>query len=38
MVQGLDCPERLEELFALALASGERPEGWFQPVFTSGEG
>jgi nifR3 family TIM-barrel protein len=38
MVQGLDSPERLEELFDLALASGERPEGWFQPVFTSGEG
>jgi nifR3 family TIM-barrel protein len=38
MVQGLDSPERLEELFDLALASGERPEGWFAPVFTSGEG
>jgi tRNA-dihydrouridine synthase B len=38
MVQDLDSPERLEELFALALTSGERPEGWFAPVFTSGEG
>jgi tRNA-dihydrouridine synthase B len=38
MVQGLDSPERLEELFELTLASGERPEGWFAPVFTSGEG
>ncbi|HXA28117.1 MAG TPA: tRNA dihydrouridine synthase DusB [Candidatus Angelobacter sp.] len=38
MVQGLDSQERLEELFDLALASGERPEGWFAPVFTSGEG
>jgi tRNA-dihydrouridine synthase B len=38
MVQGLDSPERLEELFDLALACGERPEGWFAPVFTSGEG
>jgi tRNA-dihydrouridine synthase B len=38
MVQDLDSPERMEELFDLALASGQRPEGWFQPVFTSGEG
>lgn len=38
MVQDLDSRERLEELFALALAAGERPEGWFAPVFTSGEG
>ena len=38
MVQDLDSRERMEELFDLALASGQRPEGWFQPVFTSGEG
>jgi tRNA-dihydrouridine synthase B len=37
-VQDMDSRERLEELFAEALASGERPEGWFAPVFTSGEG
>jgi len=38
MVQDLDSQERLEELFDLALQAGERPEGWFAPVFTSGEG
>jgi len=38
MVQDLDSRERLEELLGLALSSGQRPEGWFQPVFTSGEG
>jgi tRNA-dihydrouridine synthase B len=38
MVQDMDSTERMEELFDLALASGQRPEGWFQPVFTSGEG
>jgi tRNA-dihydrouridine synthase B len=38
MVQDLDSRDRLEELFQLALDSGERPEGWFAPVFTSGEG
>ncbi|HET9050074.1 MAG TPA: tRNA dihydrouridine synthase DusB [Candidatus Dormibacteraeota bacterium] len=37
-VQGLDSPERLEELWADALASGEHPDGRFRPVFTSGEG
>lgn len=38
MVQDMDSRERMEELFDLALAAGQRPEGWFQPVFTSGEG
>lgn len=38
MVQDLDSPERLDQLFDLALASGEAPAGWFRPVFTSGEG
>ncbi|HEV7679424.1 MAG TPA: tRNA dihydrouridine synthase DusB [Candidatus Dormibacteraeota bacterium] len=38
MVQDLDSRERLDELLGLALESGQRPEGWFQPVFTSGEG
>src|SRR5579884_195755 len=37
-VQDLDSRERLDELFDEALRSGERPEGWFAPVFTSGEG
>jgi tRNA-dihydrouridine synthase B len=37
-VQDLDCRERLEELWADALASGEHPDGRFRPVFTSGEG
>jgi len=38
MVQDMVSSERMEELFDLALASGPRPEGWFAPVFTSGEG
>jgi tRNA-dihydrouridine synthase B len=38
MVQDMDSRERMEELFDLALESGQRPEGWFAPVFTSGEG
>ena len=38
MVQDMESRERMEELFDLALAAGQRPEGWFQPVFTSGEG
>ncbi len=38
MVQGLDSPQRLDELWDLALAAGLAPQGWFQPVFTSGEG
>jgi tRNA-dihydrouridine synthase B len=38
MVQDMDSRERMEELFDLALAAGQRPEGWFSPVFTSGEG
>jgi nifR3 family TIM-barrel protein len=38
MVQDMDSRERMEELFDLALAAGQRPEGWFEPVFTSGEG
>ncbi len=37
-VQDLDTPERLEELFDAALAAGESDQGWFRPVFTSGEG
>ena len=37
-VQFLDSLERLEDLWADALASGEHPSGRFRPVFTSGEG
>jgi hypothetical protein len=37
-VQDLDSPERLEALFDAALAAGESDQGWFRPVFTSGEG
>jgi tRNA-dihydrouridine synthase B len=38
MVQDLDSRERLEEIFALTIAAGEGPNGFFRPVFTSGEG
>lgn len=37
-VQDLDSRERLDELFAAAEAAGQRPEGAYRPVFTSGEG
>lgn len=37
-VQQMDSRERLEELLARALAAGERPEGVYRPIFTSGEG
>jgi tRNA-dihydrouridine synthase B len=37
-VQDLDSPERLEALFDAALLAGESDQGWFRPVFTSGEG
>ena len=37
-VQGLDSVDDLEALWADCLASGERPEGRFRPIFTSGEG
>jgi tRNA-dihydrouridine synthase B len=38
MVQDLDSRERLAEILSLAEAAGERAEGLFQPIFTSGEG
>jgi len=38
MVQDLDTRARLDEIFDLALAAGQSDQGWFQPVFTSGEG
>jgi tRNA-dihydrouridine synthase B len=37
-VQDLDSPERLEALFDAAIAAGQSDQGWFRPVFTSGEG
>ncbi|MFN2450778.1 MAG: tRNA dihydrouridine synthase DusB [Candidatus Dormibacteria bacterium] len=37
-VQDLDSRDRLEELFAAAEAAGERAEGAYRPVFSSGEG
>ncbi|MFZ0918837.1 MAG: tRNA dihydrouridine synthase DusB [Candidatus Dormiibacterota bacterium] len=37
-VQTMDTRERLDALLDRALASGPRPEGWFQPVFVSGDG
>ncbi|MGH7721920.1 MAG: tRNA dihydrouridine synthase DusB [Candidatus Dormibacteria bacterium] len=38
MVQELDSLDMLESIFALALAAGLGPQGWFHPVFTSGDG
>jgi len=38
MVQDLHTRERLDEIFDLALAAGQSTQGWFRPVFTSGEG
>ncbi|HVC43134.1 MAG TPA: tRNA dihydrouridine synthase DusB [Candidatus Saccharimonadales bacterium] len=37
-VQTMDTRERLDALLDRALAAGPRPEGWFRPVFISGEG
>ena len=37
-VQDLDSRERLDALFEAAVAAGESAQGWYQPVFTSGEG
>lgn len=37
-VQTMDSRERLDDLLDRALAAGPRPEGWFQPLFISGEG
>jgi tRNA-dihydrouridine synthase B len=38
MVQGLDTRADLEAILGQALTAGLGPGGWFQPVFTSGEG
>jgi tRNA-dihydrouridine synthase B len=37
-VQTMDSRERLDDLLDRALAAGPHPEGWFQPLFVSGEG
>jgi tRNA-dihydrouridine synthase B len=37
-VQTMDTRERLDALLDRALAAGPHPEGWFRPVFVSGEG
>ncbi len=38
MVQDLDSVDKLHAIFDLALCAGPGPQGWFHPVFTSGEG
>lgn len=38
MVQNLETRADLDALLAQALAAGPGPAGWFQPVFTSGDG
>lgn len=38
MVQGLETRRDLDAILAAALAAGPGPDGWFQPVFTSGDG
>ena len=38
MVQDLDSLDMLETIFDAALGAGLSPEGWFHPVFVSGEG
>jgi tRNA-dihydrouridine synthase B len=38
MVQDLATRRDLDHILAQALAAGPRAEGWFQPVFTSGDG
>jgi nifR3 family TIM-barrel protein len=37
-VQSMETRERLDALLDRALAAGPRSEGWFRPVFVSGEG
>lgn len=38
LVQALDSRERLHALMDAALVAGQGSEGWFRPVFTSGDG
>ncbi|MBJ7608895.1 MAG: tRNA dihydrouridine synthase DusB [Candidatus Dormibacteraeota bacterium] len=38
MVQDLDSLDALDTIFDMATSAGPGPQGWFRPVFTSGEG
>ena len=38
MVADLDTVQQLDDIWEQALAAGLGPQGWFQPVFISGEG
>ncbi len=38
MVQDMDSRERLDDILDRALRAGLGPQGWFQPIFTSGDG
>jgi tRNA-dihydrouridine synthase B len=38
MVQDLDSLDMLDTIFERALGAGLGPQGWYRPVFTSGEG
>jgi tRNA-dihydrouridine synthase B len=38
MVQDLDSLDMLDTIFDRALSAGLGPQGWFRPVFTSGDG
>jgi tRNA-dihydrouridine synthase B len=38
MVQGLETRADLEAILGAALTAGPGPNGWFQPIFTSGDG
>ncbi len=38
MVQDLDSLDMLDTIFERALVAGLGPQGWYRPVFTSGEG
>ncbi|MFN2569691.1 MAG: tRNA dihydrouridine synthase DusB [Candidatus Dormibacteria bacterium] len=38
MVQQLNSRADLDRIFDLAVGAGQGPQGWFEPIFTSGEG
>jgi tRNA-dihydrouridine synthase B len=38
LVQGMETRQALDDIWEQALAAGLNSEGWYQPVFTSGEG
>jgi tRNA-dihydrouridine synthase B len=38
MVQDLGSLEDLDTIFGMALSAGPGPQGWYRPIFTSGEG